>query len=197
MNDTSKEPPQNLEEEKLKLEIQELKKPWWKKLSYTLIITGLAVIGSIAWTLGSGILDKRRISLDNEKTLLEIEIHEFTGQRDSLLMVMDNLQDSIQNVRDSLINKEAALITSIEQNKQLRREKFLVEQNSQGMFDYYENYIDSLIRVRTELEAEWRKITLDDGSVWNDSATWNDGKYLSTKSGVPIRTKDGKLILTK
>lgn len=197
---------QDLEKDKLELEIRELSKPWYKiPRWWTIIITGAAVVGTLFLSWATGLISVQREHLENEKALLGIEIHEFEGQRDLLLLDMMLLNDSIQRIGDSLNIVATKYIATEQQNKQLRQEKFSVEKDRREMFDYYETYIDSLVVIIGKYKAIQSVLTYG-GVLLSEDGTpllSEDGNLLLNESiltdhdGIPITDHNGKPIRTK
>lgn len=176
----------DLEKKKLELEIRKLSKPWWRKLSYSVIITGLAVIGTLSWTFGSGIINVQRERLEKEKAVLAFDIREFQDTRDSLEGVVNNLYDSIQQIGETLDRTATQLLRSKDENKRLRLEKSAGEQDQQKLIDNYETYVDSLETIIGQYNAIQKVLTAD------NTKTTVDAGVLITEDGMILTTEDGR-----
>lgn len=105
----------HLENEKLLLEINSLKRPWWQRPSHlAIILPSLIGIGSLIFAIASGLLDRRFERLKYERAKLDWEIIEteklregieaeraiyiyrFEHLRDSLDLVLAEMYDNLQ-----------------------------------------------------------------------------------------------------
>jgi hypothetical protein len=95
---------EDLEREKLLLEIQQLKDPWWKKPAYMLaaLPTLLAAL-SLIYGFANGYFQATAVKLENqkhdlqiEKDRLQTEVKEFTAKRDELNRQNKELLDIIE-----------------------------------------------------------------------------------------------------
>ena len=94
-----------LELEKLQVEIQNLKKPWWKKAEYlNLFMTGIIAAFTLIYALASGILDIKSERLQLEKKMLENDIFLFRLKRDTLIEENAKLKKQIYVTKDSLVS---------------------------------------------------------------------------------------------
>lgn len=113
-----------LEDEKIKLEIRELQKPFWRKLEfYKFLIPTVIVALSVFYTCNTGVLDAKKTLNENEKTLLKIqssnlksEVSEFQKEIRQFEIRKRNIQDTIRLLQDSIFlvkNKYSSAVDSI------------------------------------------------------------------------------------
>ncbi len=118
-------------EEKINLEIKELKRPWYKKSS-NIITLSIAVI-TFGLTLRSGIVETTRKELQAEKQLL----------RDSIQI----FKDSINTVK--IKNNEYQKAFNEYQQKEMSYLQELREKNKKDeIIEYYKNKLDSLTGIK-------------------------------------------------
>lgn len=92
-----------LENEKTRLEIQSLKRPWWQRASHLAIILPFLIgIGSLVFAISSGLLDSRFERLKYERAKLDWEIiktekvkSEIAAERTTYLVGYEILKDSL------------------------------------------------------------------------------------------------------
>jgi len=171
-NEISKE---MLEKEKLKCEITEYKKPWFKKpVNLFPIFTFLIALGTLIWSFASGILNTQFQNLTLEKNILQFDIRQFNLQRDVLLKQNKDLKDSLLRVHESLEKAEVYYLTKYEQHKKSVIDS-LSKFNPEQLCSFYKLQLDSL-----------SKILLKRKSI---------EKVLTTETGEALTTEDGKTIL--
>jgi hypothetical protein len=75
-----------LEREKLTLEIEQLKQPWWRKPPYILAaLPTLLAIVSLIYAFANGYFQEVAIKLENQRHDLEREIKVFTKEKEELM----------------------------------------------------------------------------------------------------------------
>lgn len=88
---------EDLELEKLKLEIKRLNYPWWKNLEFWKVaFPTVAVIASLYFTFGKGIIDSEKVKLEIQKEQLKLDITRFEMKKDELSKTIVS-KDSIKN----------------------------------------------------------------------------------------------------
>jgi len=169
-----------LEQKKLELEIKELKRHWLKNPKYLgILLTIILAIISLAWTLTSGVFDKKYQTLKLEKASLQFEINNFNIKRDSVKKEFNILNDSLRKLKYALKRKEYDLFQRIyelgklksENNEYLEQIEFYKEQ-----LHFFSNFN--------------KQIGITDEAL--------EGKYEDDyESAVGLLSEDGKFILTK
>jgi FtsZ-binding cell division protein ZapB len=151
----------NLEKEKLIEELKILKKKWYLNTENLKPLAAIvvAILGLILTHL-TGIFDARLLELKNEKSLLQIEIHEFTKQKDSIMVLVVSSQKTL----DMLATENRNLkINFISANKKLKEiatrykaekidisneleliDKLLKENKTDEAFDKISDLVDKL-----------------------------------------------------
>lgn len=99
-----------LEEEKIQLEIAELKRHWIKNPQYLQILlpTTLAIF-SLLYAITSGLFSSKQELLELNKKQLETDIAAFQKEKTTLLATNNNLKKQIAFYNDSLKNKDLIL----------------------------------------------------------------------------------------
>ena len=134
MDDKEKEI--NLTEKKLEIEIAKLNLPWYKKFEFwKILIPTIAVIFSLFFTFGRGIMDSQKERLAIQKEQLKLEILQFEIKKGTVVKDIDILQtelnikesllDSLNNSIDSLNNSILSFkkLINITNSKYLNRKK--------------------------------------------------------------------------
>lgn len=119
---------QTLEEEKLRLEIKRLNRKWWSDREHLRTIVTLATTLGIAFiTAGiayyNGLFDVKRERLENDRTLLKIEIAEFQDIRDDIKATNDSLRNESDSLREAMENlnaKQGRLLASLNQEREYK-----------------------------------------------------------------------------
>ena len=164
-----------LEKEKLKCEIIEYKKLWFKKpVNLFPILTFVIALGTLIWSFASGFLNAQFQNLTLEKNILQVDIRQFNLQRDTLLKQNKDLKDSLVKVHESLVRAEVDYLSKYELNKKSVIDSFS-KFNPERLCAFYKLQLDSL-----------SKILLKRKSI---------EKVLTTENGESITTEDGKAIL--
>jgi hypothetical protein len=110
---------EDLEREKLILEIQQLKNPWWKKPAYVLaaLPTLLAVL-SLIYGFANGYFQATATKLENQKhdlqvqkDKLEADIKEFSTRRDELEQTNKELKMQVDNLTVELLTEKISKMT--------------------------------------------------------------------------------------
>jgi hypothetical protein len=161
MEETSKE---KLEIEKLKLEIKNEKKPFYKKISFYSALAPIVVsIVAVIFSLYSGIFERESKILDLRKENLKFEINLFIKQKDSLLTIVNKLKGE----KDSLFKN----YDSISQENRLQELK--LENSKDRITEISKNIIqlsvsDFINRIKSVAQSKIEKSTNDteEASKW-------------------------------
>jgi hypothetical protein len=93
MGDAQIDPRQELELEKLRLEIVRLQRSWWREPSYiSAVFPTLIALLSLVAVWRTGLLDAKAVSLDTRRTLLQADVKEFESRRDQLSLLNSRLE---------------------------------------------------------------------------------------------------------
>lgn len=113
MEELSKE---KLEIERLKIQIENERKPLYKKLSFYSALAPIAVsVVAIVFSVSTGFFENESKLLDLRKENLKFEINLFTHQKDSILTTLNILKEE----RDSIFKENSSLKTQYEKMKYL------------------------------------------------------------------------------
>ncbi len=139
---------EDLEKQKLELEVLELKRKWLFKPQYFFsLLTFLLTASTIIWSLSSGVLDIKYQSLLLDKKNLEFDIKKFEEKKDSILKSYLNLVDSLNNQKQNLYYLDSSLQNSQANEKRLFLEKQAVQLKAKEVTGFYKKTIDSLLKV--------------------------------------------------
>lgn len=95
-----------LEEQKLLLEIDQLRLPWWKKPAYMAAVLPAAIgVFSLIYALSSGFFNRTYAKFEIEQKLYEYNKRQFDDEVDSAHRVQDSLRKLWKSENDSLIKK--------------------------------------------------------------------------------------------
>ena len=124
-----------LEREKLALEIEQLKQPWWKKPTYILaaLPTLLAVV-SVIYGFANGYFQAAAIKLENQKRDVEVQIRVLQEERQSLEKYINGLNFSSKELRaelDELKNNIQTRLNRVEQCEALKEENEKLKKETQ------------------------------------------------------------------
>ena len=172
---------ETLEKEKLKLEIDELKRKPYKKIQFwTVILPSLvALITLLFWTLPSGLLDAKYENLKLEKNTLTRDIRDFKAEKDSLIENLKSLK-RINNIQEIKLSKAYRKQEKINIEKLTCEEKII----------YYKSRLDSLTTLIIQkaaiiknLKAEKGSFSSDFNNDFDNGITDGKGNYLTTDDG--------------
>jgi hypothetical protein len=131
-----------LEVQKLEIEIQKLRRPWWSEPSYiSAFLPTMIALTSLLIVWRTGFLDVKSINLDTKKTKLETDVRDFELRRDALGQTnarlsreTDSLRAAKTNLDGQLRSLESNLATIVEQRDEatsdrdaLRTQKVILE----------------------------------------------------------------------
>jgi len=114
LNDTNNK--EQLQIEKLKLEVNSLKRTWWKNPTYIgIFIPAFLTLISLVYAISTGFFDKKYERYRVEKASLKLEILKFEDekksilyQRDSALTLVNNLKVEMEILRAQINNTAIA-----------------------------------------------------------------------------------------
>jgi chromosome segregation ATPase len=93
----------DFEQEKLKLEIENLRKSWYKNFEFwKVVIPTIAILASLYFTFGKGIIDTQKEKLEIQKAQLKLEITQFEIRR-------GQIKEDVDIIEKELIRKEYQL----------------------------------------------------------------------------------------
>lgn len=192
-----KDTKENLEKEKFKLEILELKKEWYKKVHiWSVILPSLfAVITIIIWTIPSGLLDTKYENLKLEKNILTLDIKEFQGKKDSIIRQYKMAVDSLSKLKTELTKKEIIL-----SNNYKKRETKIVDKlkSKDEIINYYKSRLDSLTTLIIKNSAIIKSLKNNKGSFSSDfDDSFSHSKILTDEKGNYLTTEDGQFLITE
>jgi chromosome segregation ATPase len=94
---------EELENKKLTLEIKKMITPWYKNIEFwKVVIPTLAVLFSLYFTFGRGLIDFERSKLEIQKEQLRLDITRFEMKSDALKISIE-AKDSLRNVLENQI----------------------------------------------------------------------------------------------
>lgn len=97
----SKAQRERLETEKLLIEIEQLKRPWYKKLDiYQILLPSSIALISVGYAIFSGFLDLTRKDLEIEKKQLIYDIDKFNDRKDELNAEYDSIKLAYATVQE-------------------------------------------------------------------------------------------------
>lgn len=167
---------EDLEKEKLKLEVSELKKSWIRKpVHFFPMLTFIIALGTIIWSFSSGLINIQFQRLGLEKEKLEKDIYLFSIQKDSLLKQNKDIRDSLIAVKSSLKQSEISYIKSYRAHEKRLSDSLSKFKNQSEICNYYKSKLDSI-----------SKLIIKEKII---------DKALSTESGQYITTESGELII--
>lgn len=162
-----------LENEKLRLEITELKKPWWRKFEfYRLMVPLVLGLFSLIYAFSSGLIDVQKRELELTKRELKFEIEgiktekkKVAASKDSIDKVvslkekeLDNLKGELLFLNDSL--ESSSFLLDRVQDKLLlfkkRTHQLLSEQHSleqQIKYEIKSTRFEQLYRISLDLRS--------------------------------------------
>ncbi|QNS42563.1 hypothetical protein H0S70_06275 [Chryseobacterium manosquense] len=164
---------ESLEIQKLKLEIKKLNLPFWKNLEFWKVaFPTIAVIASLYFTFGKGLIDSEKAKLEIQKEQLKLDITRFEMKKDELsktIVVKDSVKNRLQiqienyeKYKKSLLDKIEILNNSLGNsrneinnlnNKNLRDKKFYENK----LFTEYQNEKQRLVELDKLEEENYNK----------------------------------------
>lgn len=114
---------EELEREKLLLEIQKLKDPWWKNPAYILagLPTMLAIL-TLIYGFTNGYFQATAIKLENQKHALQADINKFSELKGELERQNKDFSDKLETSRAALKEDMAKLDALHDEQKKLQAE---------------------------------------------------------------------------
>ena len=180
---------EQLEIEKLKLEIQNEKKPFYKKISFYSYLSPVAVsIVAIVFSISSGFFENESKLLDLRKENLRNEISLFEKKKDSLLTSINELKnerDSIykenknlksQNIKLELLSKKLTLNQSKLNNiiKDIKDSVEIKQKEFNDIHDQYEKLNNDKILLASKMKELRQAIYPQLQSDENTKVIFND-----------------------
>jgi hypothetical protein len=93
-----------LNKEKISLEIEKLRSPWYKNLElWKIVIPTVAILLSLYFTFGKGMLDSQKERLELQKEQLKLEILTFENQKNEILKSITNSKDELSETNDKIV----------------------------------------------------------------------------------------------
>ena len=182
------------EEEKLKLEIKELKRNWFIRTdNLKLLVTIAFLIFTGIFTYSTGLLDVTRSELRSEGNILMLDIKEFKQEKSGLKNEISLKKDSLMNMRLVNTKIQKRLTESTSNEEKLKIAKLRAENKTEEIIIFYKSKLDSLkmtIIKSKELQNAW---TDQDGNV----RMAQDGEYLPDENGDFATDENGKRIRVK
>ena len=87
---------QDYQQEKLRLEIEKLNQPWYKNFEFwKVVIPTIAVLASLYFTFGKGIIDSQKEKLEVQKEQLKLEITQFELRRGEIKKDVDSIEKEL------------------------------------------------------------------------------------------------------
>lgn len=164
-----------LEQKKLELEIKELRKPFYCKSNYLIIIPTLVLaVFSIVISSKSRIFDVKNENLKLEKNILTNDIAHFQHKRDSIQESFESMVDSISWLKNAVKTKEFELTQNYNEKSRLIIDKLRVENKTEEIIRYYKGQLDSLTKLVIKRKALDDAISDEEGNF----ILTEDGKYL-------------------
>jgi chromosome segregation ATPase len=96
---------EELEKRKLQLEVKKLEVPWYNNIEFwKVLIPTIAVLLSLYFTFGRGLMDSEKSKLEIQKEQLKLDISRFEMKRDQLevtILSKDSLKDALEHEIES------------------------------------------------------------------------------------------------
>lgn len=137
---------EQLEKTKLELEIKKLKAPWYSNIEFwKVIIPTIAILVTLYFTVGQGLLDSEKRKLELQKEQLKLEILQFEGTKSDIqkdILNISTQRKDLENKVSLLTFKKDSLdkvIQSlIKQTKGLLSENKTIKNNSIRDKNFYQ-----------------------------------------------------------
>jgi cell division protein FtsB len=144
----------DLEEEKLELEIKELKRHWIKNPQYLqILLPTILAIFSLLYAITSGLFSSKQELLELNKKQLETDITAFQKQKENLVSTNNSLKKEIAKYNDSLKNKNL-ILKKYENSFTTERNKILALNEEVAILKNTRNDYNTEI---SKLEKEYNK----------------------------------------
>lgn len=181
---------QKLEEEKLKLDIIELKKPWYTKSNYLQVLLPTTVaIGSLLYAITSGVFSTKYDQLQLQKEQLKLETLYFQEKKDSIMAQTDillkknvALSGLIQELNSRNIKTRKDLINNALSLSQSRNQINTVLQESVETKSQLESDIALLNKEKQYLTGENQKLVQNIKTTRKDIYDFSYGQKVLTDS---------------
>jgi hypothetical protein len=173
---------EKLEEEKLALEIKELKKPWWKQTSY---LTILATFISIMTGIITGYIDVKKMEIGYEDKIKSLN----SGfKKDSILLdnkiiekekTLNTLKQNNGKLEQTLISANQSLKNSINQKEVLKKE---ILKKTITLKNLSKKDSEEVLKLNLAIEKEKR--ILESTKIWNQRFSILSKKHKTLSSDV-------------
>lgn len=159
----------NLEEEKLELEIKELKRSsYWKPEYLKIYLTLAFLVFTLVIAYKTGILDLKSENLKLERNRLVLEIADFEKEKIEVQNQIRALKDSLKNISQINHITQKQLLESYKKHEKLLIEKFRSENRTEEIISYYKNKLDSLRSSIVKIQSADKALTDQDGNILTD-----------------------------
>ncbi|MCX6319112.1 MAG: hypothetical protein NTW29_17675 [Bacteroidetes bacterium] len=148
-----------LQKRKLELEIRKLNTPWWYNIEFwKTVIPTIAVLATLYFTFGKGIMDREKSKLELQKEQLKLEILQFQMQKKT---IEDSIQKIIgdrafyQHQADSILSRKDSLII---QTRDLAMQLFKQKADNRslrGLYSEDKSFYESQLKEIYELEKKY------------------------------------------
>jgi|GEM_PF-2447186 len=158
-----------LEEEKLKLEIKKLKTPAFRDLElWKILIPTLAILVSLYYTFGKGLLDSEKSRLELQKDQLKLEITQFEMrktqiedttkikdiQKNNVIFEITKLEISKDSLIKQIINYKKYLNQTKSENYNIKskmiKDKSFYQGELKKEYELEEDYLKNLNKINEE-----------------------------------------------
>ena len=150
-----------LEREKLRLEIEQLKQPWWRKPTYILAgLPTLLALVTLIYGFANGYFQAAAIKLENQRHDLEGEIKEFTQRKEELehqnLLLREELEGVIQFIKkERRVEKE--LLGEIQT---LKKSLAVMLESQENLKASEKTYLEALKKENEQLKKENQRLKI-------------------------------------
>lgn len=160
---------EELEKRKIQLEISKLKTPWYKNLEFwKVFIPTIAILASLYFTVGQGVIDFEKRKLELQKEQLKLEILQFSITKKEIdesiksssknetelinrISDLNEKKDSLTKIVQSLF-KDQSLLKA--QNRSLTdahaKDKSFYQEELRKQYNNEKNYLDTLSKEAGE-----------------------------------------------
>src|SRR5688572_5240612 len=96
----------DLNKEKISLEIEKLKSPWYKNLElWKTIIPTVAILLSLYFAFGKGTLDSQKERLELQKEQLKLEILTFENQKNEISKSITTSKEELSETNEKIVEQ--------------------------------------------------------------------------------------------
>jgi chromosome segregation ATPase len=169
----------DLEKEKLNLEIELLKKPWFKNIEFwKVIIPTFAILVSLYFTFGRGILDSEKSKLEAQKEQLKLEIAQFEIKKQGIskeILSKDSVRVKLQSQINDYSSQKLLLLSDLKVlnsklNQSTNERNYIESERNKDKTFFYLELKKQYDAKKEKLEELNRlKATIDNLSISNDT----------------------------